>query len=143
MFSKLMGPTLVTAVAVTGVALLGCGAGGEPCKHRAGQRSDFKYTLPIDTSKGSLCFAKEDILEVGYWGAKEMRLKQELALRKSFAEAGYTEGDTEQKKDSTSIMFWKDGRGVSILLMPTHSTRPSPFRKATKMVIKVYPKLGK
>ncbi len=121
-------------VSVLSLSLLvsACG-GGEPCKHRGGARADFKYTLPIDTSKGTLCFANDNTLELGYWGGADTRLKQELSLRESFVGAGYKEGDTKQEKESRTLTFYKDQRAVNVFLMPTHSTRPSPFRKATMM----------
>ncbi len=72
-------------------------------------------------------------LELGYWGSNDVRLKQEFSLRQGFVAAGYTEGQTTRKPDGATLTFFKDGLSVSVFLMPTRSTRPSPFRKATSM----------
>ncbi|MEZ4374650.1 MAG: hypothetical protein R3B07_27790 [Polyangiaceae bacterium] len=136
MVSRGFGLALAWAVIVTGCALLGCGA-GEACEHRGGQRSDFIYKLPIKTDDGTLCFANKNTLELGFWGGSDMRLKQELALREAFVAAGYTEGPTEKKEESITVTFYGKDQIVNVFLMPTRSTRPSPFKKATMMQFNV------
>ncbi len=122
-------------LAVALVSLTGCS--GSPCKHRGGDRADFRLELPIETGDGKVCFADEVTLELGYWGGEDTRLKQELMLLDKFVLAGFTEGEITRDGDTTSIIFYKDGDALSVLLTEGRADPPTPFRSSTIMQVNI------